>query len=125
VPTGSSPGFDGIPPNQVNFYHTTAYSPAHATQAMAQPCRAPRGNDNMPANPWSTPAGLAGFVHDFHAFYTADQEVMGAYSADQLPVLYGLASNFAVSDRWFASVPTQTDANRAFSRHTRPGHSRS
>jgi hypothetical protein len=52
---------------------------------------------------------MAGFVYGCHAFYTADQEVI-AYSSDQLPVLYGQPSR-----SWFASVPTQTDANRAFS----------
>ena len=132
VPADSSPQFDGIPPNALNSYRTTAYSPARGTHAMAQPCRVPRWDPyepfehvqvqlfadaygNMPANPWVTVPGMAGFVYDFNAFYTTDQEVMGAYGPDQLPVLYGLATNFAVSDRWFASVPTQTDANRAFS----------
>jgi phospholipase C len=42
-------------------------------------------------------------------------DVMGAYTDEELPVLYGLARNFAVSDRWFGSVPTETDPNRAFS----------
>jgi hypothetical protein len=39
---------------------------------------------------------------------------MGAYTADELPILYGLAERFAVSDRWFSSVPTETDPNRDF-----------
>ena len=131
-PTGSSPAFDGIPAGASNSYKGTAYSPAAGTQAMPQPCRVPRwdpnepfehvrtqlfadGDGNMPANPWSTPAPMTGFAYDFHEFYISDTEVMGAYSVAELPVLYGLAQNFAVSDRWFASVPTQTNANRAFS----------
>ena len=40
--------------------------------------------------------------------------IMGMYSPETLPVLCGLAMGFAVSDRWFASVPTQTFPNRAF-----------
>ncbi|MBV8862445.1 MAG: hypothetical protein JO259_11360 [Mycobacterium sp.] len=40
--------------------------------------------------------------------------IMGMYSPDTLPVLCGLAKGFAVCDRWFASVPTQTFPNRAF-----------
>lgn len=39
---------------------------------------------------------------------------MGMYSPETLPVLCGLAKGFAVCDRWFASVPTQTFPNRAF-----------
>jgi phospholipase C len=39
---------------------------------------------------------------------------MGSYSAAQLPAFHGLAKAYAVSDRWFASVPTQTFANRAY-----------
>jgi phospholipase C len=40
--------------------------------------------------------------------------IMGMYSSETLPVLSGLAKGFAVCDRWFASVPTQTFPNRAF-----------
>jgi phospholipase C len=40
--------------------------------------------------------------------------IMGMYSPETLPVLCGLAKGFAVCDRWFASVPTQTLPNRAF-----------
>src|SRR3546814_9623534 len=36
-------------------------------------------------------------------------------SSDLLPALSGLARHYAVSDRWFSSVPTQTNPNRAFS----------
>jgi phospholipase C len=40
--------------------------------------------------------------------------IMGMYPPATLPVLSGLAKGFAVSDAWFASVPTQTFPNRAF-----------
>jgi phospholipase C len=40
--------------------------------------------------------------------------IMGTYLPETLPVLCGLAKGFAVCDRWFASVPTQTFPNRAF-----------
>lgn len=42
-------------------------------------------------------------------------QIMGYYPSTALPVLSGLARQYAVSDAWFASVPTQTYANRAFS----------
>jgi hypothetical protein len=36
------------------------------------------------------------------------------FKAEQQPVLNGLAKNFAISDKWFCSMPGATDANRAF-----------
>lgn len=41
-------------------------------------------------------------------------QITQTYTPQQLPVLNGLAKNFAVSDMWFASVPSQTNPNRAF-----------
>ena len=45
----------------------------------------------------------------------ANPQVMETFSPEQLPVINGLARNFAVSDRWFCSIPGGTDVNRAFS----------
>lgn len=41
-------------------------------------------------------------------------QIMETYVPNQLPVLSGLARNYAVSDLWFCSVPSQTTTNRAF-----------
>lgn len=41
-------------------------------------------------------------------------EIMQCYTPDQLPTFSALAYNFAISDEWYASVPTQTWPNRAF-----------
>lgn len=68
--------------------------------------------------PVGTAPTMAGFAADYHAV-SGDMglttDFMSAFSTSQLPVLSGLARNFAVSDAWFASVPTQTNCNRAFS----------
>ncbi len=45
----------------------------------------------------------------------ANEQVMETFSPEQLPVINGLARHFAVSDRWFCSIPGGTDVNRAFS----------
>lgn len=45
----------------------------------------------------------------------ANPQVMESFSPQQLPVLNGLAQHFAISDRWFCSIPGGTDVNRAFS----------
>jgi phospholipase C len=40
--------------------------------------------------------------------------IMQTYTQRELPVLNQLARHYAVSDDWFASVPSQTNPNRAF-----------
>jgi phospholipase C len=52
--------------------------------------------------------------HDPKLVGAEPSSIMGMYSPKTLPVLSGLAKGFAVCDRWFASVPTQTFPNRAF-----------
>lgn len=133
-PPGSSVSFDGIPPDAENSYRDRSYSPANGTTGFYAPLRVPNYNPyetlehvakqlyadaygKMPAgNFWSSTPPMTGFVWDYYANYVFEPgQVMGAYDENQLPVLYGLAKNFAVSDCWFCSVPTQTNPNRAFS----------
>ena len=47
---------------------------------------------------------------------TADEYrvVMGGFSPAMMPVLSTLAREFAVYDRWFSAVPSQTYCNRSF-----------
>ncbi len=60
-------------------------------------------------------APMNGFVRDYATtFFSNPEEIMHTYRPDQLPVLNFLARNFASSDRYFASTPTQTFPNRAF-----------
>jgi len=133
-PPGSSTSFDGIPADAKNSYHDTTYSPANGTAGFNQPFRVPAFDPGetidhvkrqlyadaygkMPKGDfWSSDPPMTGFELDYRAVYESEPgQVMGAYNKSQLPVLYGLAENFAVSDRWFCSMPTQTDPNRAFS----------
>lgn len=66
---------------------------------------------------------MLGFLQDYASLWDESDwikdkqaicSVMESYSAGHLPVLQGLARHYAVSDLWFASVPTQTNPNRAF-----------
>lgn len=91
------------------------------------------GSIHAPTPPDATNQG---FVADFA--YTLDWEqrarrsilpgtqpenIMGMYTPAMLPVLSGLARGYAVCDRWFSSVPTETLPNRAFaSAATSQGH---
>jgi phospholipase C len=46
---------------------------------------------------------------------TAATWIMGCFTPQALPVLSALAKGYAVCDHWFASAPTETLPNRAFS----------
>jgi phospholipase C len=43
-----------------------------------------------------------------------DDDTMGFYTQADLPYYYGLATTFAVDDRYFSSVPAQTVSNRLY-----------
>lgn len=66
---------------------------------------------------------MSGFLQDYANMWEPDTweydkadicAVMETYTENELPVLYGLAKQYAVSDLWFSSVPSQTNPNRAF-----------
>lgn len=59
-------------------------------------------------------ATMSGFYQDFSSYNDCTEQIMQTYTPEELPVLNGLARNFAVSDRYFCSVPSQTNCNRAF-----------
>jgi phospholipase C len=64
------------------------------------------------------PARMRGFLQDYYSAYMIGWkglDIVWTYPPDQLPVINSLARKFAVSDRWFCSVPSQTNPNRAFS----------
>ncbi|MBV7530126.1 alkaline phosphatase family protein [Chitinophaga sp. sic0106] len=63
--------------------------------------------------PTTTPE-MGGFYIDYASAFDSPEEIMMAFTPTDLPVLNGLARNFAVCDKWYASVPSQTFCNRAF-----------
>jgi phospholipase C len=83
---------------------------------------------SSPADTSVTPP-MSGFVIDYVAAIReqsldplGDREVtedeyriiMNCFTPEAMPVLNGLAQRFAISDRWFCSVPSQTFCNRSF-----------
>jgi len=76
------------------------------------------GRADPPAN--SAPT-MDGFLKDYceELGRGADERlcslILDMFTPADLPVLSSLARTYAVSDAWFSSVPTQTNANRAFS----------
>jgi phospholipase C len=69
-----------------------------------------------PETPSPTPTWQnQGFIVNYeYATASTANQIMEAYSTAQLPVLSSLAQNFAISDEWFCSVPSQTWPNRSF-----------
>jgi len=58
---------------------------------------------------------MKGFLRNYFTVEDADaQHIMQTYSPEQVPVMSGIARDFAISDAWHASSPTQTSPNRAF-----------
>jgi phospholipase C len=65
----------------------------------------------------TTPADMRGFVRNYHVASkdpVRARNVMKCFTKETLPVLSTLAREYAVSDRWFASVPGSTIPNRMF-----------
>lgn len=60
----------------------------------------------------SPPSGHVSEVPDLKTVQAKD--IMGMYTPEMLPVLSGLAKEYAVCDHWYCSVPTETLPNRAF-----------
>jgi phospholipase C len=128
LPAGSAVAYNGLNPNLWNPSNFTDQPPvkvpihqgtsnfqvpdpnAHETfdhvtvQCYGQPVPAPNP-------PWP----MQGFVVDYATTNPPDPSlIMQTYTPAQLPVLSALARNYAISDAWFCSVPSETIPNRAF-----------
>ena len=131
VPAGSPAAYDGLQPGMWNpsdpgFFSGGPTSQVFVKQSASQsqvPDPDPQETfDNVtyqifgpgPVGPL-TPNTMKGFVINYGTTSTTDaSQVVEGYSTAQLPVLSALARAYAVSDAWFASVPSQTWPNRAF-----------
>lgn len=125
IPAQDKPSFDGLKEN--TFFNLDSDGNKHyvvkGTDNMNVPIHDPHEeysyiNDQLfesQANPTDgqTPT-MGGFYQDFATYNDHTEQIMQTYTPADLPVLNGLAREFAVSDRYFCSVPTQTNCNRAF-----------
>jgi len=61
---------------------------------------------------------MNGFFSDAYTLYDKDlsfaKEIMHSFEPKNIPILSQLAKEYAVFDRWFASVPGPTQPNRAY-----------
>jgi phospholipase C len=129
--------FDGLDGTESNadsvgtehrIFQLTAAMPNHDFYPLADPGEGYQATNEQlfsSASPPTPPlATNRGFVTNFESWLprrTGDtlegaspQAIMGMYPPLLLPILSGLAKGYAVSDTWFASVPTQTVPNRTF-----------
>ncbi len=138
LPQGSSPTFDGLQAITLSDFTNQASGglsspPIQGAQGFTSPTVDP-GEEfehvnlqffNTASYPPATPANMLGYLQDFVNVLAAlgvdtsdipglAPEVMQTYTPQQLPVLNQLAQAYAVSDAWYASVPSQTNPNRAF-----------
>ncbi len=68
--------------------------------------------------PDGTLAAMQGFLQDFDSdLDTWDEtlQITETYTTKELTIINSLAKQYSVSDRWYCSMPTQTNPNRAFS----------
>jgi phospholipase C len=130
--TGSEQNPDGkggavsvyqITPSTPNAYFMPGADPGEGYKATNSQLY---GSTAAPAT--GTPAPMTGFVTDYAYTLgwqtkdpgwsvlpgTTDSMIMGCFTPAALPVLSALATGYAVCDHWFASVPTETMPNRAF-----------
>src|SRR5215469_8158086 len=132
--TGRRPEIDGLRPGLANEHQGRAY-PAHhlaATALEIDPDHSSAAIDRQVAD-----GDMGGFVASAAATFAAGGVesgdpgcVMGYYDGADVPVYDHLAEEFAVCDRWFASVPGSTLPNRLYalcgvaagSRDDRPLH---
>lgn len=69
--------------------------------------------------PYGAKPAMVGFLQDYVNYNQITDlpsalKIMETYTPNQVPVMSWLATHYACSDMWFASVPTQTNPNRAF-----------
>src|ERR1700733_13612661 len=112
-----------ITPSTPNAYFLPGAAPGEGYKATNSQLY---GSTTAPST--GTPAPMTGFVTDYAYTLgwqskdpgwsvlpgTTASEIMGCYTPAALPVLSALATGYAVCDHWFASVPTETMPNRAF-----------
>jgi phospholipase C len=123
---GLSQGVDGLPANASNpsADGITTVQPFHL-QTMCTEDLSPFWNESHIAfnrnNPTSNTPTMDGFV-TAAANFARDQgqhdlaglRAMGYYDQNDIPFYYFMASQFGMSDRWFAPISTNTNANRHY-----------
>jgi phospholipase C len=125
---GLSPDVDVTPANasQLSFDGTTTFTPFHMNSKCLEDL-SPYWNESHTdwnvAAPTSATPKMDGFARSAGnnsrnssppGYDVNGQRVMGYYDGQDLPYYYFMATQFAMSDRWFSPVMTNTPANRMY-----------
>lgn len=111
--------------SQLSFDKTTTFTPFHM-QSMCVEDMSPYWNESHNAWNHSDHTSPVPMLDGFSAAAGGDSQVvggfdfngrrvMGFYTDQDLPYYYFMATQFAMSDRWFSPVMTNTPANRLYS----------
>src|SRR5947208_6683846 len=125
---GLGPDVDGTPANasQLSFDGTTTFTPFHMKSKCVEDLSSYWNESHADWNraaPTSATPMMDGFAHSAgndsrnSSPPGADingQRVMGFYDDIDLPYYYFIATQFAMSDRWFSPVMTNTPSNRMY-----------
>jgi phospholipase C len=125
------PAIDGLVGNETNP-DSTGVPATVAPNAAYQSQLDPDPDHHFPAvdlqifggvttaqNPNRTP-NMQGFVKSYfnqQHNIAHSHDILNYFTPDKLPVLTGLATEFAVFNRWFSSIPGPTLCNRAFAHY--------
>jgi phospholipase C len=112
--------------SQLAFDHSTTFTPFHMVSMCAEELSSfwnESHNDWNHEAPTSATAAMDGFANSAGndsrnsippGFDINGQRVMGYYDDGDLPYYYFMATQFAMSDRWFSPVMTNTPASRLY-----------
>lgn len=118
IPAADTSSFNGLTPDMSNPDPNTN-DPVYVsmiTVADGQTIPSVDPNEDFQHVQVQIAGNMSGFYSDFLSAGSSNPpEIMACYTPESLPVLNSLALNFAVSDAYFSSIPTQTNCNRAFS----------
>lgn len=94
------------------YCHMPVSDPGEPWDDVAQQIYGPNRDMNLPAN-----KRMRGFWLNYQnqPGIGSTDDILATSTPQELPVINTLAKGFAVSDMWFASAPTETNPNRAFS----------
>lgn len=112
--------------SQLAYDHSTSFTPFHMNSVCSEELSSywnESHNDWNHFDPTSATPLMDGFANSAggdsrHSnppgFDINGQRVMGYYDDNELPYYYFMATQFAISDRWFSPAMTNTPANRLY-----------
>jgi len=94
------------------YCHMPPSDPGEPWDQVKKQIYGPGCDTNLPANKL-----MRGFWLNYNEQWGigSTDDILATATPNELPVINTLARAFAVSDMWFASAPTETNPNRAFS----------